>query len=84
MSLTEKLVKKTEQLLLRSMGAFGYLKVPFAFTQKFKYNKRTVRDPDATLSETEDEAHLTFVWKKDKKGNLLHDEDGQTTIEDEQ
>ena len=72
---TEKLDKQIEQLLLRSMGANGYLKVPFAFTKKFKYDKTKVRDPDAFLSETADEAHLTFVWKKNKDGQLANKEE---------
>lgn len=81
---TEKLEKQTEQLLLRSMGAFGYLKVPYAFTQKYKYDKRSVLDPDATLTETEDEARLTFVFKKGKDGKLVHSSDRipQTSIEE--
>ena len=55
----------TERLLLRSMGAYGYLKIPRAFTEKFKYNKNAVEDPQAFLSETKDEVRLTYVWRKD-------------------
>lgn len=66
------------------MGAFGYLKVPFAFTQRFKYNKRTVQDPEAQLTELGDEVHLTFVWKKGKDGKLVHNgtELPQSSLED--
>ncbi len=71
---TEKLEKQTEQLLLRSMGAYGYIKVPYAFTKKYPYDKDTVRDPvDVLLTEMPDEVHLTFVWKKAKAGGLDND-----------
>lgn len=70
----EKLEKQTEQLLLRSMGAFGYIKVPYAFTKKYKYDRETVRDPvDVLLAEMPEEVHLTFVWRKAKNGELEDD-----------
>lgn len=72
---TEKLEKQIESLLLRSMGAFGYLKVPYAFTKKYKYDKSKVRDPDAILSEVDGEVHLTYVWKKTKDGQLANKEE---------
>ncbi len=75
---TEKLEKKTEQLLLRSMGAYGYLKVPDAFSEKFNYDRDTVKDPEATLSETDSEARLTFVF--DKVAGRLVTPDGTPSI----
>lgn len=74
---TEKL-ERVEPYLLRSMGAYGYLKVPRGFQEKFNYDRDTVKDPDAFFSETETEARLTFVFRK--TGKHLADSNGQPSV----
>ncbi len=63
MDKSEKLEYK-ERLLLRSMGAFGYLKFPKQFVERFRHDREKVADPEAFLSEDGDEVRLTFVWNK--------------------
>lgn len=60
----EARVRRIEPFLLRSMGAFGYLKVPRQITERFNYDKDGVKDPEAYFSETETEAILTYVFQK--------------------
>lgn len=53
----------TEDLIVRSMMGFGYLKLP----QKFKEEYGGVRErksPKAKLVETNDEIKLTYIWSK--------------------
>lgn len=54
------------------MGAYGYLKIPTAFTRRFPYDKETVADPTPKLVETDGEIRLVYVWKKDGDGKLVH------------
>lgn len=73
MTTQEQKLQRVEPFLLRSMGAFGYLKIPRAFTDKFKFDKKTVQDPEALLQETADEVRLTYVWRKKEKGLAAFD-----------
>lgn len=71
MAKPEKLAMR-EPLLLRSIGAFGRLKPPHAFTERFPYNRKTVPDPEAFCEDVDGEIRLTYVWKRDElEQNLL-------------
>lgn len=72
-------VRRIEPFLLRSMGAFGYLKVPRQITERFNYDKDTVKDPEAFFSESDTEAKLTFVFQK-VSADRLSDDNGRPSV----
>lgn len=75
----EAKVRRAEPFLLRSMGAYGYLKMPRQITERFNYDKDTVKDPEAFFYETDSEACLTFVFQKVSKDRLC-DEAGRPSF----
>lgn len=61
----EKLEYK-EPLILRSMGAYGYLKFPRGFQDRYRHDKERVPDPEAFLEEVDGTVRLSFVWNADE------------------